>query len=310
MEAGKDAGDEHRKMGSKKMTGAIKRLQQHTAQAMFLAVLASWLPLAGADPPPLLKQADKRPAGNQWQVKYMGGPNPLKRGTRVYLEFSEGAITYRTARGGKGGEFSIPVVSVSDVSDEVIEGYLSEKVFGPDEPDYLDELAVPCIAWTDRTIPDRRVAVPAASGCFAGSLGLEVPYAIVASVLSNIHYKDHFIRLRWEQEGKDPEVVFKVSAKDYLALQEELERVTDEAWKGKSPEQASEATVYDRPQTHIEDFDHKTHDTRVRQWRTQECASRSADKPAWLRPSSGLAGLTSLCAPGMRDQGRSLLLAR
>jgi hypothetical protein len=297
-------------MGSKKMTGTIKRLQQQMVQVMFLAVLVSWLPLTAADLPPSVKQVDKRPARKQWQVKYMGGTNPLKRGTRVYLEISEEAIAYRTAGGGKGGEFSIPGGSVSDVSAEVIEGDLSEKLFAPDYPDYLDDLGVPCVAWTDRSIPDPRAAVPVASGCFAGSLGLEVPYAIVASVLSTIHFKDHFIRLRWEQEGTDPEAVFKVSGKDYLALQEALESITDEARKGKSQEQSSEATAYDRPQTHIENFERKTHDMHIRQWLTEQCASTSADKPAWLRPSSGLAGITSLCSPNLQDGGRSLLLAK
>lgn len=266
------------------MLNATERLSRQMAHVIFVAILASALPLAGADSRRHGSRLATPTAPKQWRLKYMGGPNLLKRGTPVDLEVSERTITYGTVGRRPDQQFSIPVAAVTDVSDETIGGDLSEKAYGPGEPDYVS----PCENARDAVL---------GSACVAGGLAVETPFAVAYSVLQNIPFKDHFVRLKWQANGEDPEVVFKVSGKDHLALREELERVTGQ---GRREEElqgpAAYSTIYDAPVTHIEEFDHKTADARAQQWLIDQCQAGSSHKPNWLRPDSIFDG-TSLCGP-------------
>jgi hypothetical protein len=278
------------------MPNAMERFRRHMSLALIVAILASPLPLASADSQGHGNRVATPGAPRQWLVKYMGGPNRLKRGTTVALEITERTILYRDPNSGPDPVLSIPVAAVSDVSDEVIEGSLSEKVFGPGEPDYLDDLGAPCAEWALARIPDISGAV-VAGGCLAGSLAVETPYAILASVLSNIPFKDHFLRLSWQANGEDPEVVFKVSGKDHVTLLEELERVTGQGRREEELQgQAARTAIYDAPVTHIEEFDRKTNEARVQQWLTDQCQASSSQKPNWFSPNS-IFEVSSLCPP-------------
>jgi hypothetical protein len=271
------------------------------AHAVFVTILASGLPLAGAEP----QRGVNRIANKQWHVKYMGGPNLLKRATPVVLEISERTISYRAVGSRADQGFWIPVAAVTNVSDEVIEDRLSEKVFGPGEPDYINDLDAPCAERVVRTIPPGPVAAAAATGCFAGSLALEVPYAVLASVLSNIPFKDHFVRLKWQANGKDLEVVFKVSGKDHVALREGLERVTGEGRREEEPQgQAVQATIYDAPVTHIEEFDRKTTEAHVQQWLIDKCLDRGSERPS--QSVSSTLDFTGSCAAIRESHDRLL----
>jgi len=285
------------------MPNVAEKFSRQMAHVIFVAIMASGLQLAGADSRQSVSRVAKRMAGRQWRVKYMGGPNQWKRGTSVDLEITDRTISYRVLGSGLVPGFSIPVAAVSDVSDEVIEGSLSEKVFGPGEPDYLDDLGAPCAERALAKIPDISGAA-VASGCLAGSLALEAPYAILASVLSNIPFKDHFVRLKWQANGEDPEVVFQVRGEDHLTLREELERVTGQGRREEKVQaQAAQATIYDAPLTHIQEFDRKATEARVQQWLTDQCQGDSSRRPSWLRPDSTFDG-ASLCPSSATGQAQ------
>jgi hypothetical protein len=256
------------------MLTAMEKFSRQMTHAIIAAILASALPLAGADSQPHGKRIADPAAPKQWRVKYMGGPGLLKRGTPVGLEVSERTITYGTIGSRPDKRFSIPVGAVTDVSDETIGGDLSEKVYGPGEPDYIS----PCGSVRD---------VVLGSACVAGGLAVETPFAVAYSVFQNIPFKDHFVRLKWHANGEGPEVVFKVSGKDEVALREELERVTGQGGREEEPqEQATQAAIYDAPVTHTEQFDRKTTEARERQWLTDQCQGGSSDKPIWLKAGS------------------------
>jgi len=276
------------------MPNAMEKFSRQMTHAIFAAILAWALPLAGADSPRRGNRIADPAAPKQWRVKYMGGPNLLKRGTPVDLEVSERMITYGTVGRRPDKRFSIPVAAVSDVSDEVIEGSLSEKVFGPGEPDYIS----PC-----QNVRDIGLGYI----CLAGALALETPFAVLVSVLQNIPFKDHFVRIQWQANGEDPEVVFKVSGKDHVALVEALETVTGAgAREERLQGQATHSTIYDAPVTQIEEFDRKTAEQRTEQWLLHQCQAGSNDQPTWLRPGSIFEG-TGLCPPTATGQAQERL---
>lgn len=194
------------------MRNPVQRLRYTIIiQAICVAILASGLPLTGADPLPVTRP-EKALAGKQWRVKYMGGPERLKRGARVTLSVTGPVIKYWQGNSRSGRQFSIPVAAVTDVSDAVIEGNRAEEVFGPDEPDYVSS----CESVRDPV---------AFQLCLDGGIALETPFAIIASVLSNIPFKDRFVRVAWQREEKAA-VVFKVSGRESAGLLEELQTVT------------------------------------------------------------------------------------
>lgn len=225
------------------MATSIETIRRQMIQALIVAFLSPVLPLAGTSSPGL-ERNHKAPSDKHWQVKNMGAVDPWRRGMPMDLRVSEEAITYGAVGCRPSQWSSIPVVDVNDVSDAVIERDLSEKVFGPGDPDCLS----PCDSAGDRE---------AASACALGGLALETPVAIVASVLQSIPFNDRLIRIAWRQQGGNPQVVFKVCAKDLVALREELEGVTAKP-RGHDPQpQAGQATIYHVPIKGIDEFDCK-----------------------------------------------------
>jgi len=279
------------------MDTSIKIGRAHMILTLAVAVLAAAVPLAGLGSP-TVTDAPKAPTGKQWQVKYMGGPDSLKRGTHVNLEVLDRAIIYRAVGSRSSQPFSIPAVDVTDVSDALIEGNRAEKVFGPGEPDYV----TPCGRFPDPY---------AAGGCSVAGLALETPFGVVASVLQSIPFHDHFIRIAWQQEGEDPVVVFQVRAKDVTDLREELERVTDKARADAVQRQAPQATIYDAPLTGLEEFDRTIIKARAEEWISSQCQSPSNETQSWLRPPSTLNSF-SLCPSNTTGQAeaRARLLAK
>lgn len=264
------------------MPETIKRLRHQVILAEFAAMLVVSLPLAKAGLAPGVSRLDGHPASTLWRVRYMGGPNLLKRGTRVELRITEQAISYRPAGSGSGNAMSIPVAAVTDVSDGVIDGNRSEKVFGPDEPDFLDDLGAPCAEHALKAEPGP-LGRGAAGACLAGTLGLEIPFAILKSILENIPFHDRFVRIAWEQDGIDPHVVFQVSGKDFVALREELERVTDNGHRPESRVQTIQDDPFEMPVTGIESVDRRVQDARFQRWLNERCPTNLGQQPAWLK---------------------------
>jgi hypothetical protein len=258
----------------------MKRLRQIN-HAILVAILASPHTLVGADSQLEANRIAKSATGKQWHVKYMGGPTLLRRGTPVDLAIGALTVSYRARGREETQESSIPVTAVTDVSDEIIEGNLSEKVFGPGETDSVDDLGVPCAEWAlgnDSGVGGEVVA----SGCLAGSLALEVSYGLLDSFLSNIPFKDHFLRIFWQEGDKVLGIVFKVSGKDLVGLREQLKMVADRGRGGTEAGQAPRTTMYDIPETGIEEFDRKVREARFHQWLSDRCQSGLSDKPNWL----------------------------
>ncbi len=272
------------------MDTSIKVRRTRSILAAVVVVLAATLPLAGLGSP-TVTDAQRAPAGKQWQVKYSGGPDALKRGTEVNLEVLDRAIVYRVVDGRARQRFSIPAVDVNDVSDALIEGKRSERVFGPGEPDYVS----PCVK-----LP--RLFVMGA--CGVGGVAVDTPFAFVALALQSIPYHDHFIRIAWQWEGENPDVVFQVAAKDVTDLREELESVTDKARADGAERQAPVASIYDGPLTGIYELDRVTTRARVGEWLSSRCSSSSNENPSWLSPRSNLSSF-SLCPSSVTGHARA-----
>lgn len=260
------------------MPSRIKRLRHQMILAGFAMTLTARLSFGGAGSPPVgANKLERRAVSTLWHVKYMGGPNALKRGTRVDLRIAGNTISYQTAGRGPGSEFSIPIADVTAVSDAIIEGDRSENVFGPDEPDFFS----PC----------GKLREPAVEVCGVAGLALETPFAIVKSILVHMPYKDRLVRLAWQRQGEDPAVVFKVSGKDFAALSEELQRVTEKSLANGVRGQASQEALHDSPVTPIDAFDCEVARMRVQRWLSDQCQPGSSERPSWMRSSQNLRGV-------------------
>lgn len=264
------------------MPETIKRLRHQMILAEFAAMLVISLPLAKAGLAPGVNRLDGHPASTLWRVKYMGGPEQLKRGTHVQLTITAQTISYRPAGSGSENAMSIRTAAVTDVSDAVIDGDRSEKIFGPDEPDFVDDLGAPC-ARQALKVDTGALSAAGAAGCLAGTLGLEIPFAVLKSILENIPFHDRFVRIAWEQDGIDPHVVFQVSGKDFVALREELERVTDNGHRPESRVQTIQDDPFEMPVTGIESVDRRVQDARFQRWLNERCPTNLGQQPAWLK---------------------------
>jgi hypothetical protein len=112
-----------------------------------LAQTVLWATFSAAQPASAQPSTASAPAvlaSRSWQVRYMGGPAGLARGTKVRVHINRDRVVYQSATGRKKDAFFIPTPEVSDVSGELIAGTLAEKVFGPDDLDYVDALGVGC----------------------------------------------------------------------------------------------------------------------------------------------------------------------
>ncbi len=91
------------------MPNPTERFRHQMSQVVFVVILVSRLPPAGAGSTPPMTRNHKAPADKEWQVKYMDGPSRLKRGTPVQLGVTEQAISYRAVGSRPDQGFSIPV---------------------------------------------------------------------------------------------------------------------------------------------------------------------------------------------------------
>jgi hypothetical protein len=274
------------------MTISMKTVRSQVIQALFVAVLSPAPPVAAQMP-----NTSSVPAARghkSWRVKYVGGAAGLARGTRVTVSVNRNQIVYQPDAGRGHASFSIPTPDVADVSGELVTGTLEEKVFGPGEPDYLEDLGKPCADRALARMPDLEGGA-AAAGCLAGSLALEVPYAILFSALQNLNFKDHFVRVRWqEQGGADPEVVFKVSGRDYPDFLETLESATNQSTRGLQEESPPGATDASLP-TPSDNRGHPSSEASVKRSLVDQClAEPGSESP--LGSSLFSSELTRSCA--------------
>src|SRR5216110_1002619 len=74
--------------GEQKMSKSIKRLSYAAVSATFAVILLAQQSYAGAGSPPPGEGSNQHPPSTVWHVRYMGGPQMLKRGTHVELEIT------------------------------------------------------------------------------------------------------------------------------------------------------------------------------------------------------------------------------
>jgi hypothetical protein len=145
------------------------------------------------------------PAGIKWRVK-AAGDEPFKRGSKLTVTVEEGKILCERRGRHRSPTVTIPTNRVTDFSDSVISGLLSDKVFGEGEPDFLTHCGEE--PWTND---------PYASAACAGTgLAGELAISPLLFTLHTVSFEDRFVHITWkDQDGKSRRITFKVEKKDY-----------------------------------------------------------------------------------------------
>lgn len=192
-------------------------VEKHVPVFFLMAILAL--------PGPLIAiQAKPAATGERWQVK-AAGDDPFKNGTRVTVTIGRENIKCERNGNSSADKIAIPIASITEVSDAVISGRISEKVFADDEPDYISGCGK--APWTNDPY--------AFAACVGGGISAEMAISPLVIVLSSIPFEDHFVHITWRDEGaQQKRITFKVSKRAYRAFLAELRNRVGEGAEGNS----------------------------------------------------------------------------
>ena len=179
----------------------IRTQRRISVAVLLLALLAAPFSLPA-------REGKENAQGIEWRVKYVGGTAEFRKGTKVRVTVGKEILHCEAVDGRRAGKLSIPVASVTEISDSVITGRVLDKVFGPDDLDLVSNSSC-----TD------------ALSC-GGVAAAQVALSVVAAPISLFNYEDHFVRIEWKEMGEKKEINFRVGKKDSGSFLAELRRVT------------------------------------------------------------------------------------
>jgi hypothetical protein len=168
----------------------------------------------GASFPPVAFPIEQASQPTQWHVK-AAGDGQFKNGTKLKVTMGRETILFERADPIRAGRLSTPVARITEVSDSIITGILSDKFFAEGDPDYISGCG------REPWASDPYVF----TACLGGGMAAESAIAPSYMILSSISYEDHFVRVDWlDEDGEARQITFKVGKKAYRAFLAELRR--------------------------------------------------------------------------------------